>query len=117
MSRGLGFGACQSDQGRVKAGGDSKTTNARRYLERPRSPAEVDEFLYKGTDEIGCDQRLTLNVKIECTPEGGFSPQNLEEVKSALRELGLDDRITTCGSPKSDFFARPATCANLRSAD
>jgi hypothetical protein len=26
-------------------------------------------------------------------PEGGLSPQKMEEIRNALRELGLDDRI------------------------
>lgn len=44
-------------------------------------------------EELGVSSGLTLTVKVECKPERGLSQQEIEEVKSALRELGLDDRI------------------------
>ena len=50
-------------------------------------------FYTKFLTKLGVSNGLTLTVKVECKPEGGLSPQKMEEVKSALRELGLDDRI------------------------
>ena len=50
-------------------------------------------FYTKVLTKLGVSSGLTLTVKVECSPEGGLSPQKVEEVKSALRELGLDDRI------------------------
>jgi len=38
---------------------------------------------------------LKLTVKVEAKPEGGVSKQKLDETKSALRELGLNDDLTT----------------------
>ena len=50
-------------------------------------------FYTKFLTKLGVSSGLTLTVKVECSPEGGLSPQKVEEIKSALRELGLDDRI------------------------
>jgi hypothetical protein len=50
-------------------------------------------FYTKVLTKLGVSSGLTLTVKVECMPENGLSPQKVEEVKSALRELGLDDRI------------------------
>ena len=41
--------------------------------------------------KLGSGNDLSLNVKVKCKPQGGVSQQKLEEIKSALRELGLDD--------------------------
>jgi hypothetical protein len=38
--------------------------------------------------------RGLLTVKVEASPEGGVSKQKLDETKSALRELGLNDDVT-----------------------
>ena len=59
-----------------------------------RNPiSEMDELLHQVPDKMGVGNGLTLTVKVESRPEGGLSPQRLEEIRSALRELGLDDRI------------------------
>ena len=50
-------------------------------------------FYTKVLTKVGVASGLTLTVKVECKPEGGLSPQKVEEIKSALRELGLHDRI------------------------
>ena len=50
-------------------------------------------FYTKVLTKLGVSSGLTLTVKVDCRPEGGLSPQKLEEIKSALRELGLDDKI------------------------
>jgi hypothetical protein len=39
----------------------------------------------------GGGMKIALNVEI--VPEGGLSPQKIEETKSALRELGLSDAV------------------------
>jgi hypothetical protein len=50
-------------------------------------------FYTKFLTKLGVSSGLTLTVKVECSPEGGLSPQKVDEIKSALRELGLNDRI------------------------
>jgi hypothetical protein len=39
-----------------------------------------------------CGLKLTLGIA--ATPEGGVSKQKLDETKSALRELGLNDDVS-----------------------
>ncbi|WP_130419183.1 hypothetical protein [Edaphobacter modestus] len=34
---------------------------------------------------------LKIGLSVEIAPQGGVSTQNLEEIKGALRELGLQD--------------------------
>ena len=36
---------------------------------------------------------LKLTVRVEVSPEGGVSKQKVDESKSALRELGLNDDV------------------------
>ena len=50
-------------------------------------------FYTKVLTKLRVSGDLTLTVKVECSPDGGVSPQKVEEVRSALRELGLDDKI------------------------
>jgi hypothetical protein len=50
-------------------------------------------FYTKVLPKLGVNSGLTITVKVDSNPEGGLSPQNVDEIKSALRELGLDDRI------------------------
>jgi hypothetical protein len=50
-------------------------------------------FYTKVLTKLGVNTGLKLTVKVECSPDGGVSPQKREEIKGALRELGLDDRI------------------------
>lgn len=56
-------------------------------------PQKWMNFYTKFLTKLGVSRGLTLTVKVECTPEGGLSPQKMEEIRSALRELGLDDEI------------------------
>lgn len=51
-------------------------------------------FYTKFLTKLGVSSGLTLTVKVECNPDGGLSPQKMEEIKSALRELGLDDKLS-----------------------
>jgi hypothetical protein len=50
-------------------------------------------FYTKVLTKLGVGNDLSLNVKVKCKPQGGVSPQKIEEIKSALRELGLDDNF------------------------
>ncbi len=50
-------------------------------------------FYTKVLTKVGTAKDLRLNVNVKCAPAGGISPQRLEEVKSALREMGLDDSV------------------------
>jgi len=36
---------------------------------------------------------LSLRLEVKVAPASGVTPQQLEEVKAALRELGLNDRL------------------------
>lgn len=52
-------------------------------------------FYTKFLTKLGVGDSLSLNVSVKCTPQGGLSPQKVEEIKSALRELGLDDTLNS----------------------
>lgn len=51
-------------------------------------------FYTKVLTKLGVGNDLSLNVQVKCKPQGGVSKQKIEEIKSALRELGLDDNLT-----------------------
>jgi hypothetical protein len=51
-------------------------------------------FYTKFLTKLGVGDGLSLNVTVKCAPKGALSEQKLEEIKGALRELGLDDTIT-----------------------
>jgi len=51
-------------------------------------------FYTKVITKLGIGNDLSLNVNVKCKPHGGVSMQKIEEIKSALRELGLDDNLT-----------------------
>ena len=50
-------------------------------------------FYTKVITKLGVGNDLSLNVNVKCKPQGGVSKQKMEEIKSALRELGLDDNL------------------------
>ena len=50
-------------------------------------------FYTKFLTKLGVGNDLSLNVKVKCKPQGGLSSQKVEEIKGALRELGLDDTL------------------------
>jgi hypothetical protein len=56
-------------------------------------PQKWMNFYTKVLTKLGVNSGLTLNVKVEFKPEGGLSRQKIDEVRSALRDLGLDDKI------------------------
>ena len=52
-------------------------------------------FYTKVLTKLGTGNDLSLTVKVQSKPQGGVSKQKIEEIKSALRELGLDDNLTS----------------------
>lgn len=76
------------------AAGDSPETILEGYpwLERE----DIQACLVYAHKLVGHDVnagKLTIRVEIDASREGGVSSQQVEEVKSALRELGLDPRV------------------------
>lgn len=57
------------------------------------SPQKWMNFYTKVLSKFASGCGLKLTVKAEVSPEAGLSKQKLEETKSALRELGLNDDI------------------------
>ncbi|PXF61726.1 MAG: AAA family ATPase [Candidatus Methanogaster sp.] len=51
-------------------------------------------FYTKVLSRFASGKGLKLVLSVEATPEGGVSDQKIEEVKIALRELGLDDDVS-----------------------
>ena len=56
-------------------------------------PQKWMNFYTKVLAKFASARGLKLTVKVEATPEGGVSKQKLDETKSALRELGLHDKV------------------------
>lgn len=56
-------------------------------------PQKWMNFYTKVLTKLGVGKNLTLTVKVECSPEGGLTQNKIEEIRSALRELGLDDQV------------------------
>jgi hypothetical protein len=52
-------------------------------------------FFTKVLSKFSGSKGLKLTVTVEAVPEGGISSQKVEETKVALRELGMDDDVTT----------------------
>jgi hypothetical protein len=50
-------------------------------------------FYTKVVSKFTVSRGLKLTVTFEAAPEDGVSKQRVEEVKAALRELGLDPEI------------------------
>ena len=50
-------------------------------------------FYTKVLSKFASARGLKLTLKVEATQEGGVSKQKLDETKSALRELGLNDDV------------------------
>jgi hypothetical protein len=51
-------------------------------------------FYTKVLSKFATQTGLRLALKVEIAPEGGVSNQKLDEIKVALRELGLSDDVT-----------------------
>ena len=52
-------------------------------------------FYTKVLSKFASGRGLKLTLKVEVTPEGGVSKQKIEETRSALRELGLSDDVSS----------------------
>ncbi|CAD6493334.1 MAG: hypothetical protein DIAAKJNI_00474 [Candidatus Argoarchaeum ethanivorans] len=52
-------------------------------------------FYTKVLSRFASGKGLKLVLSVEAAPEGGVSDQKIEDVKIALRELGLDDDVST----------------------
>ena len=50
-------------------------------------------FYTKVLSKFSSGKGLKLTVKVEASPEGGVSKQKIEETKTALRELGLNEDV------------------------
>ena len=50
-------------------------------------------FYTRVLTKIGIGEGLKLTVSVEYKSEGGTSKQKIDDVKGALRELGLDARL------------------------
>ncbi|HOX35769.1 MAG TPA: hypothetical protein PLO06_08765 [Methanoregulaceae archaeon] len=62
-------------------------------MERRSSAAEVDELLHQGSREICNKKGLKITINIEVQEKDGINESTVEETKTALRELGLNDEI------------------------
>lgn len=56
-------------------------------------PQKWMNFYTKVLSRFVTGSGLKLTVRVEVTPEGGVSKQKVDEARSALRELGLDDDV------------------------
>lgn len=56
-------------------------------------PQKWMNFNTKVLSKFATARGLKLTLKVEVSPEGGVSKQKLDETKSALRKLGLDDHV------------------------
>jgi hypothetical protein len=50
-------------------------------------------FYSRVLSKFATGSTLRVTVKVEIAPEGGVSEQKVEETRSALRELGLNDML------------------------
>ena len=58
-------------------------------------PQKWMNFYTKVLSKFATGRGLKLKLTVEVSPEGGVSKQKIEETKSALRELGLNDIISS----------------------
>jgi len=58
-------------------------------------PQKWMNFYTRVLSRFGIAEGLTLRVSVNARPADGVSPQQIEETKTALRELGLPDTVRT----------------------
>jgi hypothetical protein len=58
-------------------------------------PQKWMNFYTKVLSKFASGSKLKLKLTVEVNPESGVSKQKVEETKAALRELGLNDDIST----------------------
>ena len=80
--------------GNRKGDGKGEQGTLKRLLWRGEVPSQKwMSFYVRVLSRFATGKGLTLRVRIEVAPEGGLSEQSVEATRSALRELGLDDKI------------------------
>ncbi|MCY2928835.1 MAG: DUF499 domain-containing protein [Planctomycetota bacterium] len=52
-------------------------------------------FYMKVLSKFASDRSVSMSIRAEITVDGKVSPQKLEETKTALRELGMSDNLST----------------------
>ena len=51
-------------------------------------------FYTKVLSPFAAQNGLTIGLNVEIAPEGGISDQKVNEIKAALRDLGLSDDLS-----------------------
>ncbi len=103
------FGETDGQRAAAKAGADggqvSPTTEGGEppvaIAEQPKSlrwtgevpPQKWMNFYTKVLSRFATGKGLRLSVTVDVSPEGGVSAQTVQETKTALRELGLNDDL------------------------
>lgn len=101
--------AVQVEQAPVKQINDGKDVQDNEDDLPPPAPAQPKRITWSGEipaqrwmnfytrilAKFATGKALKLNVSVEITPERGLSPQQIDEIKIGLRELGLDDNVRT----------------------
>jgi hypothetical protein len=64
--------------------------NQRIYWSGPVPHHKWMNFYTKVLEKYATSSALAIKVQVDVNPQGGFSPQQIEEFKAALRELGVD---------------------------
>jgi hypothetical protein len=73
---------------------DGSGKTARKIVWRGEIPAQKwSNFYLKVISKLAASKGLKLSVTLEASPDGGVAPHRVEEIKMALRELGLGDEI------------------------
>jgi hypothetical protein len=65
-------------------------------------PQKWMNFYTRVVSKFAAEKDLRLEVTIEVSPESGISTQKVEETKTALRELGLNDNVITGRTSQDD---------------
>jgi len=81
-----------SAAGGTPAGGGEANASLNWNGEVP--PQKWMNFYTKVLSKFAAARGLKLTVHVEVSPDGGVSKQKLDETKSALRELGLNDDVS-----------------------
>ena len=64
-------------------------------------------FYAKFLTKIGVGSDLELNVSVKWNSQGGLSKQKIEELRNAIRDLGLDDNLCNSQRGHADAMGDP----------